>query len=129
MANHSGNAGVVLVGVNQVAEVVDYSLSRGVAVIDNSALDDNDDTHLAGSKNWSASINCFWDETDTNGQEAMKNGDIIDLHLLPEGAGIGNMDMNGSATVESLEVGLTRNGMVTAAFTAKGNGALIETTL
>lgn len=126
MANISGNDGLIKIGANTIAEVLDFTITRGCATIDNSALDDDDDTHLIGSKNWSASINCFYDSTDTNGQEAMKNGDAPTLILQPEGDVSADVTMTGLVTIEGLEVGLSRNGMVTASFTAKGNGALTE---
>lgn len=129
MANHSGNSGDVTVGANIVAEVLDFSLTESAATIENSALGDAADTHIVGSTNWNGSINCYWDETDSTGQEAMTIGASVALHLRPEGAGTTNIDFNGTATIETIERGLSRNGMVTAAFTFKGNGALTRTVL
>lgn len=124
MANFSGNGGEVYLGANKVAEVLDWSLTEGAAIIDNSALDDTADTHLVGSTNWSATINAFWDDTDTNGQVAMTAGASVALNLRPEGTGVGDAQMAGTATIESLDTGLSRNGMVTATFNCTGNGVL-----
>lgn len=128
MANFSGNAGEVYLGANKVAEVLDFTLTEGVATIDNSALDDADDTHLVGSANWNGSISCFWDDTDTTGQQAMTVGASVSLNLRPEGTGVGDAEFSGTATIESIETGLSRNGMVTASFSFKGNGALTKGT-
>jgi len=127
--NYSGNDGDITVSANIVAEVLDFTFTEGVAVIDNSALDDASDTHLVGTANWSGSLNCFWDDTDSTGQEVLTKGAEVELHLRPTGAGTGNIDFNGTATIESIERGLSRNGMVTASFTFKGNGALTRTVL
>ena len=124
MANYSGNTGTVKIGVNTVAEMNDFTLSTGVATIDNSSISDDDDTHLIGSKNWSASVNCFFDDTDTTGQELLKAGLSATLIFTPS---TGSAIFTGLATIEGLEIGLSRNGMVTASFTVKGNGALTET--
>ena len=124
MANYSGNTGTVKIGINTVLEMLDFTLSTGVATIDNSSIGDDDDTHLIGTGNWSASINCFFDDNDSTGQELMKAGLSASLIFQPATA---SAIFTGTATIEGLEVGLARNGMVTASFTAKGNGALIET--
>jgi len=124
MAKYSGNTGTVKIATATVAEMLDFSLSTGVATIDSSAIADDDDVHLIGSKNWSASINCFFDDTDATGQELLKSGLAATLIFTPA---TGSAIFTGLATIEGLEIGLSRNGMVTASFTAKGNGALVET--
>ena len=124
MANYSGNTGRVKIAAEEVAEIVDFTISTGVATIDNSSILDGDDTHLIGSKNWSGSVNCFFDDTDATGQELMKAGLAVTLIFTPA---TGSAVFTGLCTIEGLEIGGARNGMVTASFTAKGNGALIET--
>ena len=129
MANHSGNSGSVLIGANAVAEVLDFSLTEGVAIIDNTVIADGSDTHAVGTVNWSGSINCYWDETNTTGQEAMVIGASVDLSLLPEGAGATNIDFNGAATITSIERAVANNSIITASFSFQGNGALTRTVL
>lgn len=129
MANHIGNSGEVQIGNNEVLEVLDFTLSEGVEIVDSSAIDDATDTHLAGTTNWSGSVNCFWDETDTNGQEAMTIGASVDLSLMPEGDAVPNIDFNGTATIESIERATARNSIVTASFTFTGTGVLTRTVL
>ena len=124
MAKYSGNSGSVKIAANEVAEILDFTLSTGVTTIDSSAIGDDDDVHLIGSRNWSASVNCFFDDSDTTGQELMKAGLDATLIFTPA---TGSAVFTGTATIEGLEIGLSRNGMVTASFTAKGNGALVET--
>lgn len=129
MAAITGNDGDVTISANVVASILDWSLSQGVTTVESSVLGDDSDTHLVGSKNWSASVNCYWDEGDTAQDALLVNGATVEVHLRPQGAGGGNIDYNGSCTVEGIEIGMSRNGMVTASFTAKGNGALTITTL
>lgn len=129
MTTHVGNEGEVYVGANQVAEVVGFSVSERVNLPDDSALGDDSDTHLVGSKMWDASIECHWDEGDTNGQEAMTIGASITLNLYGEGNAGGNDKMTGTATVEEITGQWQRNGVVSRTFRIKGNGALSHTTV
>ena len=129
MANHSGNAGSVLVGAAAVAEILSFSLTEGVNIIDDTVIGDTSDTHLAGTLNWSGSVSCYWDETDATGQEALTNGASVALHLLPEGAGSTNIDFNGTATVSGIERSVANNSIITANFTFQGNGALTRSVL
>jgi len=129
MANISGNSGKVEVGANTVAEVLSFSLSEGVSVIDDTIIGDAADTHIVGTTNWSGSVSCFWDDSDTNGQEAMTIGASVTLHLVPEGAGTGNIDFNGTASITGIERSAANNSIVTANFTFQGTAALTRTVL
>ena len=129
MANHTGNAGSVTISANAVAEILSFSLSEGVNVIDSTAIGDAADTHEVGTVNWSGSISCFWDESDATGQEALTIGASVDLHLLPEGAGSTNIDFNGQASVTSIERSVANNSIITANFSFQGDGALTRTVL
>jgi len=129
MANLTGNAGSVLIGANAVAEVLSFSLSEGINVVDDTVIGDAADTHKVGTTNFSGSADCYWDDSDATGQEAMTIGASVDLHLLPEGAGTGNIDFNGSATITSIERSVANNGIITASFSFQGNGALTRSVL
>ena len=124
MATHTGNGGQVLIGANVVAEVLNSSLSEGINIVDDTTTGDAADTHKTGTTNFNGSINCYWDETDTTGQEAMTIGASVDLHLLLDGAGTGDIDFNGTATITAIERSSANNSIVTANFTFQGNGAL-----
>ena len=129
MANISGNSGDVTISANIVAEVLSFSLTEGVNVIDDTVIGDAADTHLVGTTNWSGSLSCFWDDTDATGQEAMVIGASLEVHLRPEGAGTGNIDFNGTASITSIERAVANNAIVTANFSFQGNGALTRTVL
>lgn len=124
MATFSGNAGQVKLTTNQVAEVLEWSLSESANTIDDTVLGDTSMTHKAGLNSWSGSINCFWDDTDTNGQVAMTIGASVDLNLLPEGGGVGSAEYNGTATITGIERAVSNDSIVTQSFTFTGNGDL-----
>ena len=129
MATHTGNGGSVLITAAAVAEVLDWSLTEGINVIDDTVVGDAADTHLVGTTNWSGSVNCYWDETDASGQEAMTIGASVELHLLPDGAATGDIDFNGTASITSIERASANNSIVTASFSFQGNGALTRTVI
>lgn len=129
MATHIGNGGFVKLTTNTVAEVVDWSLTENANTADDTALGDTWSTHIVGTKNWSGSVSCYWDETDTNGQEAMTVGASVEIHLLPDGASTDDIDFNGTVTIASIERSGANDSIVTANFTFTGNGALTRTVL
>ena len=124
MATFSGNDGIVKNGANQVAEVLDWALSESANTIDDTVLGDTSTTHKTGLLSWSGSINCYWDDTDTNGQVALTIGSSVTLNLLPEGATTGDAQYSGTATITGIERAVANDSIVTQAFTFTGNGAL-----
>jgi len=124
MATFSGNAGIVKTGSNAVAEVLDFSISESANTIDDTVLGDASTTHKTGLLSWSGSINCYWDDTDTNGQVALTIGSSVALNLLPEGDTTGDAQYSGTATITGIERAIGNDSIVTQSFTFTGNGAL-----
>ena len=124
MANHIGNEGTVEIGANTVAEIVSFSLNVSGNTAEDTALGDVWASHVAGTKSWSGSINCYWDETDTNGQGALAVGATVVVHLMPEGTTTGDWDFTGSAIVTVIEYSVSQDVITTANFTFTGTGAL-----
>lgn len=129
MATHHGKDGVVKVGSNAVAEVKEFSVESGVEVADDTVMGDAWKTHLTGQKQWSGSLTCNWDETDTTGQEALTEGASVTLNLHPEGADTGDKYLTGTATITSITLSASLDGVVTRAFQFQGNGALAWATV
>lgn len=129
MANILGNAGTVKIGTNTVAEVTEFSISQTAGTADDTVIGDAWKTHKSGTKEWSGSVSCYWDDSDTTGQGAMTVGASVELHLIPEGAGTGSKDFTGTATITSIEQSVVQDSIVTASFSYAGNGALTITTL
>lgn len=125
MATFSGNDGVVKIGANQVAEVMSFTVNQTMEPIDDTVMGDSWRTHLAGLKTWDGSVECRWDDTDTNGQEALTVGASVTLNLMPEGSGVGEYELSGTASVTSVsQTQSYDNTTVTRTFTFQGNGAL-----
>jgi hypothetical protein len=129
MATHIGNDGTVKLSTNTVLQVSGFTLETNAAVADDTVLGDVWKTHITGgTKGWNGSVSCYWDESDTTGQEAMTEGASVALHLLPEGATTGDVDFNGTATITGVSFGVALDSTITASFTFQGNGALTRGT-
>jgi len=124
VANHKGSEGVVKVATDTVAEVNGWSIEESAATIDDSNLGDTVTTMQVGRTSWTASIECFWDETDTAGQETMTIGAAITFNGYPEGDTTGDQYATGSAIITGISMGGAIDGMITRSFTLQGNGAL-----
>ena len=124
MATFIGNAGVVKVGANVIAEVLDFSIDETANTVDDTVLGDTASTHLSGLNSWSGSINCYWDDTDTNGQVALTIGASVTLALGPEGLTTGDAEYSGTATITGISRAVANDSTVTQSFTFTGNGVL-----
>lgn len=132
MATHWGNEGLVRVGAATVAEVTEFEFTQSVAVVDDTAMGDQWKTHITGSgiKEWSGSLTCHWDETDTAGQEALVVGSSVTLQLHPEGNTTGDKYWNGTASITEVTLNAVMDGKtITRSFNFVGNGALTQSTV
>lgn len=129
MANHKGSEGVIKIGGNTMAEVTGWTLTQSSSTIENTELSDTTRTYLSGLSEYSGTVDCHWDETDTNGQVACTIGASVNLIFYPEGATSGDTYFNGT----SLVTGITRNasvdGLVEISLTYQGTGPLAISTV
>ena len=129
MANHTSSAGLLTIGGNTVAELLSYNIDESVATLDDTIISDTAETHQTDLTSWTATVECFWDETDTTGQGAMTIGASVAAIFLPEGNTSGDVSRTGTATVESKSMAVAKGSMITQSFTLKGNGALTDSTV
>ena len=128
MATHAGSEGLVKVGGNTLAEVRSFTLDITGYVIENTRMGDSFRSYKAGLASYTASVECFFDETDT-AQNALDVGSSLTLELYPEGADAGDTYFTGTVIVTGKSVTSTFDGMVEVAFTAQGTGGITETTV
>lgn len=124
MATTHGKVGLVKVGTATVAEVVSWDLDEQANLTEDHQLTDTYATFLVGRKSWTATVTCRWDDTDSTGQEALRAGSSVALHLLPEGATTGDEDYTGTAIVASVSESLPEDGAIMRTISLVGNGAL-----
>ena len=129
MATHTGSSGVVKVGTNTVAEVRSFTLDTTAELLEDTTLTDTSKTFQVGKKGATASVECFWDETDTNGQIAIAEGSSVALNLYPEGATSGDYYYSGTYLITANSVSVPTDGMIEATFSATLTGALTRGTV
>ena len=129
MATHTGVSGLVKVGTATVAEVRSFTLDTTAELLEDTALTDTSKTFQVGKKGATASIECFWDETDANGQIAIAEGSQVTMTLYPEGADAGDYYFGGTWLITSNSTSTPTDGMIEATFSATLTGALTRGTV
>tara|TARA_R100000353_G_scaffold107626_1_gene77361 strand:+ start:450 stop:839 length:390 start_codon:yes stop_codon:yes gene_type:complete len=129
MATHVGTSGVVKVGANAVAEVVGFNLDETNDTVEDTTLTDTAKSYLVLRKDATGTIECHWDETDTNGQEALDVGSSVTLNLYPEGADSGDAYYTGTAIVTGASVAVTIDGVISRTFNVQFSGGVTHTTV
>lgn len=129
MATHTGSSGLVKVGSNTAAEIRSFTLDTSAEVLEDTTLGDTSRTYQAGKKGATVSVECWWDETDTNGQIAMAEGSQVVLNLYPEGADGGDYYFSGTYIITGVSYGVPTDGIIEASFSATMTGALTRGTV
>jgi hypothetical protein len=129
MATHKGSEGTVKSGANAIAEIRSYTITEIADVLEDTSMGDSSRTYLSSLKTFTGSIDCFWDETDTNGQLTLDPGSTVTINIYPEGSTSGDTYYTGSVIITEKSVTASFDGMVEASFSFQGTGALSETTV
>ncbi len=129
MATSHGKDGIVKVGANAVAETTQWSVTQTAETADDTAQGDSWRSHIVGLNAWTASITCHWDPSDTNGQVALTIGASVTLNLYPSDDASGDAEYTGTATVTSIGIQSSVDGIVSQSFDCQGNGALTISTV
>lgn len=128
-ANHRGNEGTVHVGTTAIAELRGWELNESANTINDTVLSDAWETNQVGTKSWSGQATAFYDETDTNAQEALTIGGTVTVKFYPEGTATAAAYKSGAVIVTGIKASAAINGMVEREFSFTGNGALTQTTV
>ena len=129
MATTKGSEGTVKSGANAIAEIRSYTITETADTLEDTTMGDTSRTYLASLKTFTGSIECFWDETDTNGQLTLDPGSTVTINIYPEGSTSGDTYYTGSVIITEKSVTASYDGMVEASFSFQGTGALSETTV
>ena len=129
MATHTGSAGLVKVGSNSAAEIRSFTLDTSAEVLEDTTLGDTSRTYQIGKKGATVSVECWWDETDTNGQIAMAEGSQVVLNLYPERADSCDYYFSGTYIITGSSVSVPTDGIIEATFNATMTGALTRGTV
>lgn len=125
MSTTHGTSGSVYNGANLVAEVNDYTLDLAADFAETSNLATVDKTtHATAIKSFRGTVNCWWDDSDANGQEAMQIGSSVTLKLRPEGVGTGLREYSGTCRITSESVQVRKGQITERSFAFEGSGVL-----
>ena len=128
MSTFLGKEGAVYIGSNAVAEVRDFSVETTAETVDATVMGSTGDFMVkkATQKSWTASVNCYYDSSDTNGQLSMDEGSEVALKLYPEGNTSGKKYYYGQLIITSISRSASFDGLVEISFSGDGTGALTE---
>lgn len=133
MTVHKGKNGIVKIGASPsiVAEVREWSLDVSGDVTDSTSMNTAQSnggwkTFADTLKEWGGSVSCWWDPSDTNGQEALDAGTSLAVEFYPDDDDTGDIKYSGTAIVTAINRSGKLDGNVEASFTFKGTGALSQ---
>lgn len=130
MATETSANGVVKAGSNAVAEVTGYTLNQTSDTTEDTVIGDSWRTHKATLKSYTASIDCFFDASDTTGQGAFVVGAEITFSLYPYGEGTtGDVYYSGTGIITSRNITTSVGEMITMTLEVQGTGALTTSTV
>jgi hypothetical protein len=129
MAVHKGSEGTVKVGVNGILEIRSYSIEESADTLETSTMGDTARSYVPSLTTFTASVDVYWDEKDTNGQGALSIGAEVTLNVYPEGDASTDTYYTGSAIVTGVTRTASFDGLVEASITLQGTGALTESTV
>ena len=129
MTTHSGDEGLIKSGSNALAELRSFSITESADTREDTAMGETARTYKAGKTNWTASVEAWWDETDTNGQETFIIGAEVTFGGYPEGDASGDTYLSGTALITERTINSDQEGIVEASFSLQGSGALNRSTV
>ena len=127
MATHTAVEGTITVGGTAVGSLRSLGLNTSAEMIDATTIDSTSKINKVGTKSFSGSAECYWDESDAV-QIGLVEGAPIALVWAFEGTTTGDYIYSGSAHVESFDVSAATNGMVECSFSFTGTGPLTRGT-
>lgn len=129
MATHLGSEGTVKVGSDVIAEIRSFSLERNADTVEDTTMGDADRTYKTSLKGYTATVDVFWDPSDSAGQGALTQGAEVTFSVYPEGDTSGDTYYTGTALVTGFSTSGTVDGLVEASISLQGTGALTTTTV
>ena len=130
MATFKGNEGTVLSGFCAVAEIRSFTVNETADVIEDTTMGDAAKTYVAKHfKDATATVECYFDDTDTSGQGSFDVGASVTVNFQMEGNTTGDHKLSGTALITGKDVSAAADGMVEATYTMQITGGLTEGTV
>jgi len=129
MATFKGNEGTVLSGSNAVAEIISFTVNETADVIEDTTMGDTAKTYVASFKDATATVECYFDDTDSNGQATFDVGASVTVNFQMEGNTSGDHKLSGTALITGKDISASADGMVTGTYSMQITGGLTEGTV
>lgn len=134
MTTSIGKDGVVKIAasggsVAAVAELRNFTMNQSADTIEDSVMGDTVRSFKQGLQTTTVSLDVYWDETDTNGQQVIDPRAEVDFEVYPTGTASGETYYTGSGVVTSRSISAAFDGMVEASFEVQVSGAVTEATV
>ena len=118
-----------MANLNKKTEKQSLNIDTTADILEDTALTDTSRTYQSGKKGATCTVDCWWDETDTNGQIACAEGSQVTLNLYPEGSGSGDYYYSGTWIITGSTDSVPTDGIIEASFSATMTGALTRGTV
>lgn len=128
MAISTAANGVIKSGSTAVAEITGYSVEHTVDTVENTVIGDAARTYSATLKQFTMSIDAFWDPADS-GQDTLTVGSEISFSIYPEGETSGDTYYSGTGIITGRTVSTSTGEMISASISVQGTGDLTEGTV
>lgn len=129
MATELTANGAIKVGANAVAEVTGYTLNYQAETAEDTNINDTARSYLATYKNYTMSVDVFYDQTDTTGQGGLDVGTSVTFSIYPSGETSGDIYYTGTAIVTAKNISGSTGDFIKATIELQGSGDLTESTV
>lgn len=130
MASLVGNAGVVNIDSQAVAEIRSYSIDVTTDTIENTVMADASRQYVKGLSSFTGSADVYWDAShfSTVDLDGLINGSVGDtavaIKVYPEGTGA---YWGGNVIITGYSISASFDGMIEASISFQGSGQLTYT--
>ena len=106
-----------------------FTLETTADVIESTELSDTNKTYEVSRKSGTVTVECMWDETDSNGQIVLQEATGVTLLLYPEGSDSGDFYYSVPAIVTGNSVAVTMDDIIRLSISCQINGAITRGTV
>jgi hypothetical protein len=130
-ASYDGQAGVLKIGSNAVAEVRSFTIDQETATVEKTKMGDTSRSYLPSLAQFSGTMSVFHRDDDTAHNAifaAAQGGDPVTIELFPSGETTG-IKLNGTVLITGDSISSNFDSMVEREISFQGSGGLTKTDL
>jgi hypothetical protein len=124
MATFKGNDGTVKSGSNAIAEIISFTVDETADTIETTTMGDAAKTYVASFKDATATVETYFDDTDSSGQGTLTVGSSVTVNFQMEGDTTGDHKLSGTAIITGFSLGVSADGINTATYSMQISGGL-----